>query len=513
MSITTFAAIYIGSYEVSLKIFELSGKKKIRKIDHIRTRLELGRDAYHTGKIGYDLVDELCAELDSFTRVMKGYKVDEYRAYGGPVLGEAKNRLFIQDQIKTRTGLDVGVISNSERRFLTYKSVAAKEGFNEMANDSAAVIDVGGGSLQITLFIKGRAVTTQHLAIGTMRLVEMLSGLEHNVLHLENHIEELVDKELAVFLAQYMHPGEKIKNVVLMGDYIAEIMQKVNRNTKEENTVNAAEFIGFLMELNKKSVEEITEKLNLSNDKDILVVPSVILYEKLIEAVHADQVWYPGIDTSDGIVYDYAEAHRIVRPAHDFEEDVLSAAKNMSMRYMSYSQHIDALTDMASLLFDAMKKVHGMGKREKLLLKVAAILHDCGKYISLAESAQCAYQIIRATEIIGLTHLEREMVASVVLYNTSPLDPYEELADRMDSHSYTVVAKLAAILKVANAMDRSHKQKFKNVKAVIKNKELLITIETIDDISLEKGLLATKADIFEEIFGLKPVIKEKRVYG
>ena len=77
-----------------------------------------------------------------------------------------------------------------------------------------------------------------------------------------------------------------------------------------------------------------------------------------------------------------------------------------------------------------------MGKRERLLLKVAAMLHDCGKYISLANSAICAYQIIRATEIIGLTHLEREMVASVVLYNSSPLDPYEELADRMDQHSY-----------------------------------------------------------------------------
>ena len=160
-----------------------------------------------------------------------------------------------------------------------------------------------------------------------------------------------------------------------------------------------------------------------------------------------------------------------------------------------------------------MKKVHGMGKRERLLLEVAAILHDCGKYVSMAESAACAYQIIRSTEIIGLTHLEREIVASVVLYHSTPLDSYEELADRMDSLSYMAVAKLAAILKVANAMDRSHKQKFKNVKAAIKNKELIITIETMDDITLEKGLLATKADMFEKIFGLKPVIREKRVYA
>ncbi len=512
MAITTFAAIYIGSYEVSLKIFELSGKKKIREIDHIRTRLELGRDMFHIGVIGYDLVEELCDILEDFARIMQGYKVKDYRAYAGNVVGDAKNMFFILDQIKTKTNLDVDTLSNSERRFLTYQGVAAKEDFQKMTKDSAAVIDVGGGSLQITLFIDGRVITTQHLAIGTMRLMEMLSDIEHNVLHLKTQLEELVDKELAVFLAQYMHPGEEIKNVILMGDYITEIMRKINKNTENMNVVEAQKFIEFLNRLDKKSVEEISETLNLSNEKDILVLPSVILYAKLTEAMHAQTIWFPDVDTSDGIAYDYAQINKIVRPSHDFEEDILSAAKNMSMRYMSYSQHIDALTEMSSLLFDSMKKVHGMGKRERLLLKVAAMLHDCGKYISLANSAICAYQIIRATEIIGLSHLEREIVASVVLYNSTPLDPYEELADRMDTHSYMIVAKLAAILRVANAMDRSHRQKFKNVKVVIKNKKLIITIESMDDIALEKGLLAAKADAFEEIFGLKPVIREKRVY-
>ncbi len=512
MAIITFAAIYIGSYEVSLKIFELSGKKKIREIDHIRSRMELGRDTFHSGVIGYDLVDELCDTLLDFVKIMQGYKVKEYRAFAGNVVGEAKNRFFILDQIKTKTGLDFGTLSNSERRFLTYKGVAAKEGFDEMTKDSAAVIDVGGGSLQITLFMGGSVVTTQHLAIGNMRLMEMLSGIDQNVQHLEYQMEELVDKELAVFLAQYMKPGEEIKNVILMGAFITEIMRKIKKSSENKNMVEADKFISFLKKLDKKSVEEISEELNLSNENDMLVLPSVILYAKLTQAMHAKNIWFPDVDISDAIAYDYAHTHKIVHPLHDFDEDILSAAKNMSLRYMSYSQHIDALAEMSVLLFDAMKKVHGMGKRERLLLKVAAILHDCGKYISLANSAMCACQVIRATEIIGLTQLEREIVASVVLYHSTPLDPYEELADRMDSHSYMVVAKLAAIMKAANAMDRSHRQKFKNVKAVIKNTQLVITIESMDDISLEKGRLAAKAGDFEGIFGLKPVIREKRVY-
>lgn len=169
----------------------------------------------------------------------------------------------------------------------------------------------------------------------------------------------------------------------------------------------------------------------------------------------------------------------------------------------------DALTEMATLVFDSMKRVHGMGKRERLLLQVAAILHDCGKYVSLVNGPECAYSIIMASEIIGLSHLEREIVACTVKYNTYPLDDYEVLADKLDQESYMVVAKLAAILKVSNAMDRSHKQKFKNVKASLRGKQLVITIESMDDIVLEKGLFAAKSGDFERIFSVKPVIKEK----
>ena len=143
----------------------------------------------------------------------------------------------------------------------------------------------------------------------------------------------------------------------------------------------------------------------------------------------------------------------------------------------------------------------------------AAILHDCGKYISFANGPQCSYDIIMASEIIGLTHLEREIVAETVLYNTRPLGDYDEVSDKLDKNSYLTVAKLSAILRVSNAMDRSHKQKFKNVKAAVKGKELVITVETEDDIALEKALFEAKTLYFEHIFSIKPVLKEKRVYN
>ncbi len=505
----TFAAIYIGSYELSLKIFELSARKEIRDIDYVRHRIGLGKDVYGGGKIGYKLADEMCDVLKEFTVIMKGYKVDDYRIYAGQVLRDAANEMFVLNQIELRTGLKVEVLSNSEQRFISYKAVASHKQFDEMTKQGTAVVDVGGGSIQITLFENGNVVTTQHLMLGTMRVREKLSAFEHTVPHVEDLIQELVDKELEVFKALYLQ-DVKLKYVILMGDYIVEIMKQLDKG--KEMSADSERFIRFMEKMNRKSMEDIADRLNLSNDHDPLIIPAIVLYKRAVEVLGATEIYVPGISINDGIAYDYAQMKRIVKATHDFEEDILSAARNMAKRYWGYQMHIDALTDMSALIFDAMKKVHGLGKREGLLLKVAAILHDCGKYVSLVNGACCAYDIIMSSEIIGLTHLEREIVARTVLYNSMPLDAYEDVADKLDRNSYLTVAKLAAILRVSNAMDRSHKQKFKNVKAVLSGKKLVITIESEDEMVLEKGLFASRSAFFEEVFSIRPVMKEKRVY-
>lgn len=511
MGIHTFAAIYIGSYEVSLKIFELSPKKKMRGIDYVRRRIELGKDAYFKGAIGYELVEALCDTLKEFTQIMKEYRVDHYEAYAAAVLREVSNEWFILDQIKLRTGLLVHVLSNSEHRFVNYKSVAMREEFEEMIGKSAAVVDVGGAGLQITVFSGGKVVTTQHLGLGTMRMREQLAKKSSNLAQYELQIEEMVEKELEVFKAMYLET-EKVEYLIVIGDYVAELVHKVEKN-HDEKTVDVQKFVRYLEKLGRKSLEQISEELGLANEHDALIVPYMIICKCMAKGLRAESLWAPGVIVSDGIAGDYAEKNKLYKPTHDFNEDVISAAKSLSRRYMSYSPHIDALTRMSSLIFDTMKKEHGLGRRERLLLKVAAILHDCGKYISFANAPSCGYDIIMSSEIIGLSHLEREIVANTVLYNTYPLAAYDEVADRLDHDSYLVVAKLSAILRVSNAMDRSHRQKFKNVKAQVRGKELVITIETEEDIALEKALFDSKTAYFESVFSIKPVIKEKRVYN
>lgn len=508
MGITTFAAIHIGSYEVELKIFELSPRKRMKSIDHIRSRIELGKDAYTKGIIGYELVEELCQVLKEFHHIMEEYKVDDYQAFASTVINAASNELFILDQIRLRTTINVKVLSNSEYRFISYKSLTSMEHFEHMIQDGAALADVGGGSIQITLFWKGNVITTQHIVLGTMRIREKLSSIESLVSHYEMQVQELIDKELKIFRNLYMKDKE-VKYVILVGNYISEIMKNVTRQA--DDTIERERFNKNLYKFSKKKSDIITEELSTFSEQDSLLLPSVILYRRLAEELNANSVWVPGINISDGIAYDYAQKNRLIRTKRDFDEDILSAAINLAQRYKGFTKHTEILLEITEVIFEVMKKVHGLTKREGLLLQVATILHDCGRYVSLANQAECSYHIIMASEIIGMTHLEREIVASTAKYTSNPLVPYEEVIDKMDQYSYMVVAKLAAILKIANAMDRGHLQKFRNVKAVLKEKQLVITAESKENVLLEKGLFTTYAESFEKIFSVRPIIKEKRI--
>lgn len=511
MTIQTFAAIYIGSYEVSLKVFELSPKKKIREIDDIRTRIDLGKDTVQKGVIGYELVDTLCDILAEYKHIMLGYKVKNWEVYSSFALKDAKNELFILDQISLRTGFDVKIISNSELRFLSYKSVAGQERFEQMIQKSTAVVDVGGSSVQITLFDKGKLLTTQHIEIGTVRIRTLLNKPGHSERVYQQQIEEYVNKRLEVFRTLYL--SEPIEQVIFMNDYGVDLVNHMDKNSQSGEKIKVEKFKKYIEKLQKKKLEEITRELNLSNDRDPNILPAIILFKSLVKNLNASEVWIPDLNVNDGIAFDYAQKNNLVKSMHDFDADVISASKRLSEHYKGYSPHIEALMGLSIKLFDTLKKVHGLTQREKLLLTVATILHDCGKYVSISNNGLCAYQIIKSSEIIGLSHKERKIVAEVVLYNNVELPEYEELSHRMKMRDYLIIAKLSAILRVANALDQSHKQKFNDLKLSIKGKELVITVEAFEDITLEQALFENETLSFEQVFSIKPVLKEKRVYN
>ena len=420
--------------------------------------------------------------------------------------------MIILDQIRQRTGINIEVLSNSEQRFLHYKSIAFKgEIFNRFIEKGTAIVDIGGGSIQISLFDKDTLVATQNLKLGILRLRDCLNHLDVGKGQYEALIDEVVNSQLSVFKKLYLK-DRQINNIIVVDDYISALVQKKVFTDRVGEYVDVKAFDRFMQILHEKTPQELTKRFDMPEDNTILLYISFLLLKRIIEAMDAELLWLPGVTLCDGIAYEYAQNHKIVLPEHDFEQDIIACAQNISKRYMGSKKRGETLEKIALTIFDSMKRVHGLDKRERLLLQLATLLHDCGKYISMVNLGECSYSIIMATEIIGLSHVEREIVANVVKYNHMDFKYYEEVGrgGTLDKDSYLKIAKLTAILRVANGLDRSHKQKFKDVKTVLRENVLYITVETNEDITLEKGMFKDRADFFEEVYSVRPVIKQKR---
>lgn len=507
----TFAAIDVGSYELSMKIFEISKQNGIKEIDYIRHRIDLGTDTYATGKISYERVDELCRVLREFKNIMSGYKAEDYKAYGTSAIRETNNTSIVLDQIEQRTGIKIEVLSNSEQRFLGYKSIASKgRVFNKIIEKDTAILDIGGGSIQLSLFIKDSLVTTQNMRLGVLRLQDKLSILNIRPSQYADLIDEFISTQLAVFKRMYL--GErKIENIIVVDDYISAVMER-KMTGMSDSCIEVDDMNSILENMLNKSVTDAARSLDMPQESIQLLFISGVLLNRVVKIMDAKRIWVPGVTLCDGIAYEYGENKKIIKAEHNFEQDIIACAKNISKRYMGSRRRGETLEKIALTIFDSMKKVHGLGKRERLLLQIATLLHDCGKYISLMNLGECSYNIIMSTEIIGLSHMEREIVANVVKYNHLDFNYFEVVGQdvNLDKAAYLKIAKLTAMLRIANGLDRSHKQKFKDIKAALEGEQLIITIDTPVDITLEQGLFYKRADFFEEVFSVKPIIRQKK---
>ncbi len=510
-----FAAIDLGSYEMALKIFELSEKNGVRELDHIRHRMDLGSETYATGQISISHMDEMLRILSEFRQIMKGYGATHYKAYGTSAVRETRDFVVLQELIKQRTHIQVDVLSNSEQRFLDYKSIALKgDQFKEVIKKPTAIIDIGGGSIQISLFEKDALVATQNLKTGVLRLHAIMNTVQATRLKYFELISELVNTQLAVFSKMYLK-DRKIENLIIIDDYVSPVLRRIKNEPGQVGYTSASEYNGFLDNAADKNSIEVAKRFNIPEDNIPLLYVSAILIKCILDITKAEHLWAPGVSLCDGIAYEYAEKKNFIKTPHDFEQDIVSCAQNISKRYMGSKSRRETLWQIAATIFDNTKKIHGLSKRDRLLLQVATMLHDCGKYISMVNLGDCSYNIIMSTEIIGLSHKERQIVANVVRYNHEDFDHYDSRSpflEGLSQEDYLKVAKLTAILRVTNGLDRTHKQKFKDIKVSLKDKEMIIYIDTRADITLEKGLFGNRANFFEEVFGIRPIIRQKRTF-
>ena len=506
------AAVDIGSYSVKLKLAETGPDGVIRKLEEARRYLNLGRDTFMTGVIRDEQAEELCGILKGFRTLMSEYGADMQDIVATSALREAGNRDYILDRVYQRTGFKIRLISESEERYYTYGSItdSLKE-FPSLKQEGVLIADVSSGGVEISLFSEDSLIFSQFVRIGSLRIKEILGELERKTLNYPNLIGEYIESEmdaLKILLKQ-----EPIRNYIVIGSEILVLHDILERKSRTYNRsyIPKEGFYTLFNQTIKSTRQQISDKYDLSPDKVETLVPAMLMYEKFLGYTRAEIIYTPPVTLCDGLIRSMTDIEYGLDNGSICEKDIVSSVRMLGRRYLYDASHADFVEKISLRLFDGIKRLHGFSPRERLLLQIASIAHDFGKFINARSHNILSYDIILNSDILGLSKSDLKIIANIIRYHSvnSSLTGEPDFK-ALDFDTRLKVSKLTACLKLADAMDRSHRQKLRDVRIVLAEQSMTVRAETGQDALLEEWEFERDASLFEEVFGIKPALAIKR---
>ena len=506
------AAVDIGSHSIRMKISEVDPAGSILVLETTKKSINLGKDTFISGRIKHDNVEELCSILKNCKKLINEFGTDKSMIVGTSALREAENCEYILDYLYQKTGLKIEVISESEERFYTYGSIIdSLEIFPELKKEGVLITDIGSGGAEITLFNHGNLVFTQYIRMGALRLKEVLSDLERNTLNFPNLIGEYIESEIDTLKIPLIQ--NQVKNFLVIGSEI-QVMHDILGNKKKDynkSYITREAFYRLYHQIIGRSRQQIMEKYGLSSENVETLVPALLMYEEFLSFTKSDRIYTPGVSLCDGLTRYMTDKKFGFENRAFSEADIVISVKKLGERYAYDARHAEQVEKIALQLFDNTRKLHGYSGRERLKLQIAAIAHDFGKYINIKGHNILSQNIILNSDILGLSKSDLHIIANIIRYHANTLPEADDFNYRyLDYESRIMVSKLAAYLKIADALDRSHKQKLANIAAVLNDRTLTIKAEATRDSLLEEWEFENKCNLFKDIYGIKPglIIKD-----
>ena len=510
MSKKTVAVIDIGSLNARLKIYEIGTKGKPKNIETVRSFVSVGAQNYTMGVMTQEQLNELCDLLIAFERKCKEYKADKVFCVSTSAFRDVSNKDVAIDQIENRTGFKIDILDNSMERF--YHNIAVKEiypNFYDMIKEGTLILDIGAGSLQATVYDKQEFVFSQNMVLGSLRIYEMLSDLQNRTTHYEDVLEEFIAQDLDDYHA--VEPkGITYKYLMSFSGEMGFIKKLAGKDPFRSCVFTKEEFLEVYEYLLKTRPTDLTLNNSVPSYIAPLLLPSALITRNMLEYTGVDAVYMPHASLSDGIIHHYCYQSGKVKNDKLYDSDLITSAKNTAKRYKTDKKHIEFVEKTALMIFDAVARISGLTERDRLLLRLSALLHEIGKFVHAKNHNDSAYWIIKNTDFIGIDAGELETIAGVVrLYpkeNVYASDYYQTLAPS----KRVLVSKLTSILRMADALDASHREKVKKMNVVLKSDCLHITCESNVEMSFEEWSFEHRCGVFAEVMGIPAQLRIRR---
>lgn len=506
------AVVDMGASAIRVVVAEARSGEPARVLEEASRGVLLGKDTFTHGRIGTASIEATLKAMEGFRRIMDSYGVVRYRAVATSAVREASNRETFLDRIRLRTGIDVEVIDGSEENRLTYMAVReALRGHEALTSGDALLAEVGGGSADISFLRKGEPIYSGTYALGSIRMRQSLASWhgshEQRVRLLRRHIHNVVED-----IRREMPLREAGHFVALGGDVrFAAARMLGDEGSSDGLRVLAREpFVAFCDQIQADDVETLVEKYRLPQVEAETLGPALQTNRELVLETSAQSVLVPEASLRAGLLLDITGAEGGYGIEH-FAKQVLASATALGEKYRYDGPHARRVALLATRLFDELKTEHGLSDRDRLLLEVAALLHDVGIYVNLRAHHKHAQYILSASEIFGLSRDDMAVIANVARYHRRATPQKSHLPYMaLDSDTRVVVNKLAALLRVANALDADHQQKVKDVRVLAEEGHWVLEVEGGGDFTMERLASLSRGDLLSEVFGRRLSFREAR---
>lgn len=510
-AVNPVAVIDIGTTSIRMAIGEISEDGGVRTLESLSQAVSLGMDTFAQRRICKSTIENCVRVLKSYHKILEEYDITEperIRVVATSAVREATNRLAFIDRIYIATNLQVEPIDEAEVNRVTYLGVQPYLRSEAFAGVRTIVTEVGGGSTELLLVHDGNVLLADTYRLGSLRLRKSLEGYSASQDKIrrimENQIQRMVEE-----VKENVPQGGEVSMIGLGGDMRFAAGHLLPDWQPDQLTrIPVAALAEFTTHLIALSDDRIVNRYHLSFPEAETVGPALLTYVMLARAFDLENVLVTNTNLRDGLLQEMAVNQSWT---DEFRRQIVRSALKLGAKYNFDETHACHVAMLASQLFEQLQDEHQLDSRHGVLLHIAALLHEIGAYVSNRAMHKHSMYLIRNSEIFGLGRRFLLLVSLIARYHrrASPQPNHEGYAI-LNREERVAVSKMAAMLRVAVALDESRSQRIHSFACSVEDYRLVIAIPQAEDLSLEQLALKQNGSMFEEVFGLRVLLRVSR---
>lgn len=496
-------AVHVGASSVSMLIAEKAEDGSYQPLDFLEQPAPLARDIFCYGSISAATTERIVDVLNGFlSAAAEAGATQTARAVATNILVEATNHDVFLNRIRIACGLTINPIDDGEMTRLIYlKTRRRLRDIPAMKRRNALVVHVGPGNTRALLFEDGAITRYTSYRLGAHRTREAVETSHAGGPALLRVIRENASGNLSQLRFDF-HDVD-LEALVLIGYEIQQVssyLSRLNGVCPAKNLRKLSEQAANMSDL------ELVQHFKIDYQTAEALVPALETNLAIAEILGVKELHIPHSDYEQGLLQDLLISDHL---SDSLDEEVLRSARILASRYQSDPRHGEHVARISLHLFKELQDLHGMRPHDAMLLHVAAILHEVGTFISPRAHHKHSEYIILNSEIFGLDRQDVTTVALVSRYHRhSGPKPDHPKYNELGTTDRIRVSKLAAILRVADALERTHNQRVHDISVTRRDRRLHLNLPGLSDTAVERLAMLSKADLFEQVFGLEVVIDD-----